>query len=148
MTCRHVVKTDNARQLLDKICFDADVEPVARRGNFPGAVTRLDLHTEARKYVNDGIRVDSGNIQCFLVSPACKTVQAVEEYRMIWHRLGQQYLVRIPIGPGALIPAATDYPLALWHSSRPFDNARCASRAPMAGHRGYPDVGFRLARWL
>ena len=31
---------------------------------------------------------------------------------------------------------------------RPFDNARCASRAPMAGHRGYPDVGFRLARWL
>src|SRR5690606_16569412 len=67
-----------------------------------------------------GFGRDARLIQRHLVRPAGEAVQAGQEHRVIRHRLGQQGLVRIAIGPGALVPAATHDPVALWHIPGPF----------------------------
>src|SRR5690606_13473066 len=71
-----------------------------------------------------GFGRDARLIQRHLVRPAGEAVQARQEHRVIRHRLGQQDLVGIAIGPRALVPAATDDPLALRHAPGTFRDPR------------------------
>ena len=49
-------------------------------------------------------------------------MQAVHEHRVVGHPCRQQRLVRIPVCPGAFVPAAADDPLALRHGLRALDD--------------------------
>ncbi len=78
----------------------------------PGRLTvGADAHLPADRHGRFGR--DAGLIECHLVTPAGKTVQAVHEDRVVRDLRRQQRLVRVAVGPGALVPAAADDPFAL-----------------------------------